>query len=99
MEKVRKAEVGELPPVGSEPSLPRAWWALVWLSWLRQARLRQMVAIALLLMLFAAALVAGSTAMGAWSMRNSRWHRQGPTLNEWSVESQALFTLLGRSPG
>jgi hypothetical protein len=85
--------------IESGPSLLRAWCALVWLSWLRQARMRQMVAIALVLMLFAAALLAGYTALGAWSMRNWRWHRQGPTFTEWSVESQALFTLLGRSPG
>ncbi len=93
MEQVRET-------VAAEPSLLRAWCALVWLSWLRQARLRQMVAIALILMVFAVALVAGQTALGNWSIRNWRYpYRQGPTLLEWSVESQVLYGLLHPSLG
>jgi hypothetical protein len=90
-----------IPIVGRPgPSLLRAWFALVWLSFLRQARLRQMVAIALVLLVFAVVLVAGNRARGAWSMKHWRYpFRAGLTLPEWADESQVLFGVLARSPG
>jgi hypothetical protein len=82
------------------PSLLRAWCYLVWLSWLRQARVRQMVAIALVLLVFAALLVAINTALGAWSMERWRWpYRQGPSYARWADQGQVLFASLARSPG
>jgi hypothetical protein len=83
-----------------EPSALRAWLALVWLSWRRQARLRQMVAIALLLLVFAVFLVVLNTALGAWSMRPWRFpYRQGPTYAQWADRSQVLFAVLSGAPG
>jgi ABC-2 type transport system permease protein len=100
MEEAREKIVEVDPRKEAGPSSLRAWWALVRLSWLRQARLRQMVYFALVVMLFAVAVVAIYTALGAWSMRERRWpFRQGPTLTDWSVETQALYGMLGRSPG
>jgi ABC-2 type transport system permease protein len=102
MEKVGDRVAGEVAAIeGGRGSSPlRAWWALVRLSLWRQARLRQMVSFALVVMLFSVAVVAAYTALGAWSMRSWRWpYRQGPTFVEWSVESQVLYDMLGRSPG
>jgi hypothetical protein len=83
------------------PSPLRAWLALVWFSSMRQARLRQMVAIALVLLVFAVLLVAVNTGLGAWSMQ--RWrhpYRAGATFTHWAGQSQALFsTLSGGAAG
>jgi hypothetical protein len=87
-------------PHPGQPSALRAWLALVWLSWLRQARLRQMVAIALLLLAFAVFLVVIYTALGAWSMRPWRYpYRQGPTYAQWADQSQILFARLAGYSG
>src|SRR5262249_28586479 len=53
---------GTAPP----PSPLRAWPYLVWLSWQRQARARQMVWVALGLMALSVAFVAVNTAVGRW---------------------------------
>jgi hypothetical protein len=77
------------------PSPVRAWLALVWFSSKRQARLRQMVAIALILLVFAVLLVAINTGLGAWSMQ--RWrhpYRMGPTFTQWADELQIVFSRL-----
>jgi hypothetical protein len=93
----RPGGIREGPPAA--PSLARAWLYLVWLSWLRQARLRQMVAIALILLAFAVALVAINTGLGAWTMRGWRWpYRQGPTYAAWADQGQVLVGVLARSP-
>ncbi len=60
------------------PSAWRAWCYLVWLSWQRQARARQMVWIAVGLLAFTAAVVAVNTAGNRWDMHNWRWN--GPSL-------------------
>jgi ABC-2 type transport system permease protein len=57
-------------------SMLRAWWALVWLSWRRQAKARQMVWMALGLMAIAVALVAYNTAAGRWGMHHWRHPRR-----------------------
>jgi hypothetical protein len=69
----------------------RAWCYLVWLSFQRQARMRQMVWIALGLLVFAVTLVALFTAMDAFSMRHWRWpFRHGPTYRQWADGLQVL---------
>jgi ABC-type transport system involved in multi-copper enzyme maturation permease subunit len=57
----------------ARPSLWRAWGYLVWLSCLRQARVRQMVGISLMLLACVLAIVGITTARDGWSMRN--WRR------------------------
>jgi hypothetical protein len=51
------------------PSAWRAWWFLVWLSWRRQARVRQMVWIALGLLVITTGVVAMMTATVGWLPR------------------------------
>jgi ABC-type transport system involved in multi-copper enzyme maturation permease subunit len=80
------------------PSPLRAWCYLVWLSWQRQARARQMVWIALLLLVFAVGWVAVQAELGRWSM--SHWRsprRAGPTFAKWAAVLQ-LPAALDRSP-
>src|SRR5262245_23664453 len=88
------------PPISrGEPSAWRAWWALVWLSWQRQARARQMVWIALTLLAFSVALVAFFTYQGRWGM--SHWRsprRYGPTFVQWNDNLQVLTAMLRRPP-
>jgi len=68
----------------------RAWCYLIWLSFQRQARTRQMVWIALGLLAFSAALVAPQTMLGRWSMTKSRHpERYGPTYQEWLIGMSA----------
>jgi ABC-type transport system involved in multi-copper enzyme maturation permease subunit len=65
-------------------SLLRAWFYLVWLSWQRQMRARQMVWIALGLLAFATLFVGINTWLGRWDMRNWRFpNRMSPTVREW----------------
>jgi hypothetical protein len=81
------------------PSALRAWLALVWLSLLRQARLRQMVGIALMLLAFAVLLVAVNTRLGVWSMW--RWrepYRAGLTFPQHADRAQILFGVISRGP-
>ena len=59
----------------NSPSAWRAWCYLVWLSWQRQARARQMVWIAVGLLAFTAAIVAVNTVGGWWDMHNWRLGR------------------------
>lgn len=78
----------------------RGWCYLVWLSWQRQARARQMVWIALGLLAFAVALVAINTMAGRWSMQRWRFpYRQGPTLAEWTAEIQMITSVGDASAG
>jgi hypothetical protein len=87
------------PVAASPPSGLRAWCYLVWLGWLRQARLRQMLGISLVLLAFAVILVGLGTARGNWSMKRWRYpFRQGPTTVEWVARVQTL-TGLQRQPG
>jgi ABC-2 type transport system permease protein len=58
---------------GEAPSALRAWFYLVWLSWQRQMRARQMVWIALALLVFAAVFVSILTALGVWNPNFRRW--------------------------
>jgi ABC-2 type transport system permease protein len=63
----------QLPPATIEPSLWRAWFYLVRLSWQRQARAHQMVWIALALLVFAIVFVGLNTALNRWDLHNRRW--------------------------
>ncbi len=90
--------------VSLSPCLPvslsgvRAWFALVWLSLQRQARMRQMVWIALSLLVFAAAFVAVWTAADRWNMGEWHWlSRKGPTFRQTANNSEAI--LLGMPDG
>src|SRR6185437_16274413 len=66
----------------------------------RQARVRQMVWIALGLLVFAVLLVAINTSAGSWSMRHWRWpFRHGPTFLQWADEIQILTAALDPSAG
>lgn len=51
----------------------RAWWFLVWLCFQQQARARQMVWIALSLILFTTTVIGLITASGGWKLENRRW--------------------------
>ncbi len=94
------------PSISLSPCLPvslsptRAWCYLVWLSWQRQARARQMVWIAAGLLVFTVLLVAIFTAAGTWSMRHHRWpYRQGLTYVHWADEIQVLMSVRDASAG
>lgn len=83
----------------ARPSLLHAWAFLVWISWRRQARLRQMLGISLILLLFSVTLVALNTALDRWTM--NRWRfpfRQGPTTVDWVAGTQGIVGLQ-REPG
>jgi ABC-type transport system involved in multi-copper enzyme maturation permease subunit len=82
-----KSPVSLAPPIPREavaPSPLRAWCYLVVLSWQRQARVRQMVWIALALMGFSVVLVGLNTLGGRWGMGHWRGpRRSGQTWQEW----------------
>jgi ABC-2 type transport system permease protein len=93
-------EVGENRSVSLSPCLPvslspvRGWFYLIWLSLRRQAQARQMVWIALGLLLFTVLLVAIFSAMGAGNMRNWRWpFRRGPTFMQWADAIQVVMSV------
>src|SRR5438094_910285 len=63
----RTAKSAETAPPVAQPSLFRAWCFLVWLSIARQARMRQMVWIALGLLGFATTFIGITTASVGWN--------------------------------
>jgi ABC-2 type transport system permease protein len=76
----------------------RAWLYLIWLSWQRQARARQMVLPALALLGFACVLVAFTTRAGGWGLANKKFYgRRGPTYQEWLVANEAVWRSLPSS--
>jgi ABC-type transport system involved in multi-copper enzyme maturation permease subunit len=81
--------------VAVRPSLVRAWLYLVWLSWVRQARVRQMLGIALMLLLCVLVVVLLNTARDAWSMNSWRWpFRSGHTYRDNVAEYLTLENVL-----
>jgi ABC-type transport system involved in multi-copper enzyme maturation permease subunit len=73
------------------------------LSWQRQARARQMVWIALGLLVFAAGFVAVQTAAGRWSLGNRRWAiswqaSEKPTVKQWADDLEVALYAVPRSP-
>jgi ABC-2 type transport system permease protein len=88
------------PPATLQPSPLSAWWALVALSWRRQARARQMVWIALGLLALAVALVTLRNFAGRWGMHNWRHPpRAGKTYPVWGHQVQIVTGLVHNSPG
>ncbi len=79
----------------SAPSAWRAWCYLVWLSWQRQARARQMVWIAVGLLAFTAAVVAVNTTGRWWDMNN--WRSSGPYLGTELPPRRSLGKALEHS--
>lgn len=79
------------------PSLIRAWLYLVWLSWQRLARARQMVWMALGLLAVTLVMVAVTTAQGRWGMHHWRVKGRGPSFAQWAVQVQTL-TAVANSP-
>src|SRR5262249_18259408 len=77
------------PLTSSQHSLIRAWFYLVWLCVQRQARLRQMVGIALALLLLMATLVALNTLAGRWGM-DKWWLRWFPPPAQPADSSPAM---------
>ncbi len=75
----------------------RAWWYLVGLSFWRQARLRQMVWVALGLLVFAAAFVAINTARDRWNIRTWRIGRGQPALGVWTDSLEAILYAIPRA--
>jgi ABC-type transport system involved in multi-copper enzyme maturation permease subunit len=68
----------------SPPSTLRGWFYLVWFSFQRQARARQMVWIALALLGLSVTLIALNTAAGRWDMEHWRSpRRDGPRFEQW----------------
>jgi hypothetical protein len=55
------------------PSAWRAWWALVWLSLVRQAQARQMVVLAVGLVIVATLVVGFCTLLGIWDVARWQW--------------------------
>src|SRR5262245_47067328 len=81
-----------------KPSPWRAWRFLVWISWQRQARARQMVWIALALLALSTAIVALNTAAGRWGMHQWRFlGRSGPTWENTLVMMDAAGRITGPS--
>ncbi len=72
-----------------QPSMLRAWWALVWFSLGRQARARQMVLIAVGLLIVTGATVAIITAGGWWQPRKG-----GQFVGYWLDEMTARTKLV-----
>lgn len=85
-----------LPPRTVSPL--RAWGYLVWLSFQRQARARQMVWIALGLLVVTATIVALNTAGHRWSMDHWRSPRgTGLTFRQW-LDFSAADTTAAAAP-
>jgi ABC-2 type transport system permease protein len=92
----------ETPPTSSQPSALgadhssfRAWCYLVRLSMQRQARARQMVWMAVGLLLFSMALVAIFTARGNWGMNHWRYPRRiGSRYDDLAVQTEALANVV-----
>jgi ABC-type transport system involved in multi-copper enzyme maturation permease subunit len=72
----------------------RAWLYLVWLSWQRQARARQMVWIALGLLALSTGLVGFNTALGRWG---SHYYRMWPR-DLWADDMQMAVGTVARAP-
>jgi ABC-2 type transport system permease protein len=89
--------LADAPPAA--PSPLRAWLALVALSLQRQARMRQMVWIALALLLLTAGIVAAIRWDNGWGMARWRWPRRvGPTYPELARTYDGLSAGLPLAP-
>lgn len=86
-------------PPSRTAALVRAWFYLVWLSLQRQARMRQMVWIALGLLAFSAVFVSIQTVSGRWDMHNWRYpNRGGATYGALVDDTQRSLLAVPRWP-
>src|SRR5262245_9476410 len=63
-------------------SIARAWLELVWLSLQRQARMRQMLIVAVALMILTVLLVGVITYFQGWTLHGSRPRPRAPTYQQ-----------------
>jgi len=84
--------------VTHSPSVLRAWLALVRLSFVRQARMRLMVWIALILMAINVGIVLSITQFGSWTQTDNRPRRRAPTYRQSVERLVAPRTVLGGNP-
>jgi ABC-2 type transport system permease protein len=92
---VEKGVPASLSPDDLSPI--RAWFYLVWLSWQRLARARQMVWMALGLLAIALLMVVVTTAQGRWGMHHWRMKGRGPSYEQWTEEVQTLMAATSNS--
>jgi ABC-type transport system involved in multi-copper enzyme maturation permease subunit len=78
-------------------SSTRAWFYLIWLSIERQARARQMVWIAMGLLVFTATIVALNTAANRWTMGHWRPEKGAPRYQE-SLDRQTAALAVAAAP-
>jgi ABC-type transport system involved in multi-copper enzyme maturation permease subunit len=84
-----------LPEDAARPSPLRAWLFLIWLSWQRQARAREMVWLAIALLGLASVMVSLTTQGNWWGLQNRRTYgRGGPTYKEWLERSEATWRAI-----
>ena len=76
----------------------RAWRFLLWLGIVRQARLRQMLAMALGLLILVATFVGLNTLRGYWGMHHRRWTWVAPTQTVPVLGSQGWKTAEIKPP-
>jgi hypothetical protein len=82
-------QTDEAPP--QRPGAVRAWLYLFWFCVRRQARVRQMVWIALGLLVLSATMVGLVTLANRWGMHHWRYPRRlGPTYEQWAELLRAL---------
>jgi len=93
----KQAEGIQVSPVSPSPF--RAWFYLVLLSCQRQARSRQMVWIALILLGLSTAFITVNTAAGRWGMDHWRTREtNGLTINDW-LQAARRISLIHPSAG
>src|SRR5579872_6501522 len=80
--------------VAARPSAWRAWFYLIWLSWQRQLRERQMVLISLGLLGLALFFVAINTATHRWDMPRRHMPFSDPATNQQKADAAQLAMWL-----
>lgn len=88
-------DIAHPEPTKQEASSFRGWLYLVTLSFQRMARARQMLWIALGLLILSATIVGLNTAADRWTIANWKFFgRKGPTHQEWLNSTQIIVTGL-----
>jgi ABC-type transport system involved in multi-copper enzyme maturation permease subunit len=98
----KRGRVTMVPPsTALSPSFSpiRAWLELVWLSIKRQARMRQMVVVALALLLLSVGLVASITHFRGWTLHNLRPRPGAPTYQESTFRLKAARIIASPDDG
>src|SRR5262245_55633554 len=84
-------------PVSSPPSPFIAWLSLIRISIVRQARMRQMVWVALSLMILSVVFVAMNTQLGSWKLTQRRARPWRMNFQQSLVQLSRLEIALGHS--